>query len=261
MSIGNGTEVVLIQVISLFPGFVTSVAEYGVVGRATERNLMSLECLNPRDFTNDLHRTVDDRPYGGGPGIVMKYEPLAAAIAVARQQGPTECPVVCLSPQGVVFDQATARRYASLSGLILLAGRYEGIDERLMRSEVDEELSLGDFVLSGGEIAALAVIDAVTRLLPGVLGDDESAQQDSFMEGLLDHPHFTRPEVVAGQRVPEVLLSGDHAAIARWRVKQALGRSFERRPELVEKLALDDEQQKLLDEYLNDQAGDTPAGG
>jgi tRNA (guanine37-N1)-methyltransferase len=248
------------QVISLFPGLVNSVAEYGVVGRATERKLMSLECLNPRDFTSDKHRTVDDRPYGGGPGMVMKYEPLSAAIAVARQQGPKECPVVCLSPQGVVFDQAMARRYASLPGLILLAGRYEGIDERLIRSEVDEELSLGDFVLSGGEIAALAVIDAVTRLLPGVLGDDESARQDSFMEGLLDHPHFTRPEEVVGQRVPEVLLSGDHAAIARWRVKQALGRSFERRPDLVERLGLDDEQQKLLDEYLNDQAGDTPAG-
>jgi len=231
---------------------VGQVAEYGVVGRAQERELLDLGCENPRDYADDPHRTVDDRPYGGGPGMVLKYEPTAKAIAAARSELPTGSPVVCLSPQGVVFDQAVAQRYAALPGLILLAGRYEGIDERLIENEVDEELSLGDFVLSGGEIAAMAVIDAVTRLLPGVLGDDESAMQDSFMEGLLDHPHYTRPENIAGQRVPAVLLSGDHARIARWRHKQALGRSFLRRPDLVRKLDLSREQRVLLDEFLKE---------
>ncbi len=242
-----------IAVVSIFPEMVGQVAEYGVIGRAKERGLLSLLCENPRDYTSDVHRTVDDRPYGGGPGMVLKYEPAARAIHAAKADMPEGCPVVCLSPQGKVFDQDTARRYAGLQGMILLAGRYEGIDERLLENEVDEELSLGDFVLSGGEIAAMAVIDAVARLLPGVLGDDESAAQDSFMEGLLDHPHYTRPEIVAGQRVPAVLLSGDHARIARWRYKQALGRSFVRRPDLVKDLKLDREQQKLLDEFLKEQ--------
>jgi tRNA (guanine37-N1)-methyltransferase len=185
--------------------------------------------------------------------MVLKYEPTAAAIEATRKRLPKGSPVVCLSPQGKVFDQATARRYAGMEGLILLAGRYEAIDERLIENEVDEELSLGDFVLSGGEIAAMAVIDAVARLLPGVLGDDESAIQDSFMEGLLDHPHYTRPESIDGKRVPAVLLSGDHARIARWRYKQALGRSWLRRPDLVEKLELDSEQRELLDEFLKEQ--------
>jgi tRNA (guanine37-N1)-methyltransferase len=238
------------QVVTLFPQMVNTIAAYGVVGRAIERELISLECQNPRDFTDDAHRTVDDRPYGGGPGMVLKYAPAAAAIAAAKEQLPAGSPVVCLSPQGTVFDQAVAQRIAGLSGIVFLAGRYEGIDERLLESVVDEELSLGDFVLSGGEIAAMAVIDAVARLLPGVLGDAASALQDSFMEGLLDHPHYTRPEEVDGRRVPDVLLSGDHARIAKWRHQQALGRSFERRPDLLEKLELDDEQQMLLDEYL-----------
>ncbi len=242
-----------IGVVSIFPEFVHSVAEYGVVGRAVQRDLLSLRYRNPRDFTADTHRTVDDRPYGGGPGMVMKYEPVAAAIDAVKAELPDDCPVVCLSPQGRLFDQSVALRLAEMPGLVLLAGRYEGIDERLMHTAVDEELSLGDFVLSGGEIAAMAVIDAVVRLLPGVLGDEESASQDSFMGGLLDHPHYTRPEEVAGQRVPDVLLSGDHAKIARWRYKQALGRSFLRRPDLVSKLGLDDEQQRLLDEYLSEQ--------
>ena len=240
------------QVVTLFPEMVSTIAEYGVVGRAVERELISLDCQNPRDFTDDVHRTVDDRPYGGGPGMVMKYEPAAAAIAAAKEKLPAGSPVVCLSPQGAVFDQATAQRFAGLSGIVFLTGRYEGIDERLVESVVDEELSLGDFVLSGGEIAAMAVIDAVARLLPGVLGDEASALQDSFMEGLLDHPHYTRPEEIDGRRVPDVLLSGDHARIAKWRFQQALGRSFERRPDLVEKLELNDEQQKLLDEYLEE---------
>jgi tRNA (guanine37-N1)-methyltransferase len=242
-----------IAVVSLFPELVDQVVEYGVVGRAVERQLLSLECRNPRDFTNDVHRTVDDRPYGGGPGMVLKYEPAARAIRKAKTGMSDSCPVICLSPAGRVFDQGEARRLASLQGFVLLAGRYEGIDERLIENEVDEELSLGDFVLSGGEIAAMAVIDAVTRLLPGVLGDEESASQDSFMNGLLDYPHYTRPELVDGKRVPAVLLSGDHAHIARWRYKQALGRSFLRRPDLVEKLKLDVEQQQLLDEFLREQ--------
>ena len=240
------------QVVTLFPQMVNTIAAYGVVGRAIDRELISLKCQNPRDFTEDAHRTVDDRPYGGGPGMVLKYAPAAAAIAAAKEQLPAGSPVVCLSPQGTVFDQAVAQRIAGLSGIVFLAGRYEGIDERLLESVVDEELSLGDFVLSGGEIAAMAVIDAVARLLPGVLGDAASALQDSFMEGLLDHPHYTRPEEVDGRRVPDVLLSGDHARIAKWRHQQALGRSFERRPDLLEKLELDDEQQTLLDEYLEE---------
>jgi len=241
------------SVVSLFPEMVATIADYGVVGRARGRELISLECENPRDHTDDAHRTVDDRPYGGGPGMVMKFEPIARALRAARSRLPDGSRVVCLSPQGKVFDQAMARRLSFLPGLILLAGRYEGIDERLMESEVDEELSLGDFVLSGGEIAAMAVIDAVVRLLPGVLGDNESAEQDSFVDGLLDYPHYTRPEVVEGRTVPEVLLSGDHARIARWRRKQALGRSQIRRPDLLLKLKLSDEQRELLDEFLKEQ--------
>jgi tRNA (guanine37-N1)-methyltransferase len=242
-----------IGVVTLFPEMVTAVAEYGVVGRAERRGLVSVDTENPREHAVDVHRTVDDRPYGGGPGMVMKYEPLAGAIAAIGRRLPRDVPVVCLSPQGRVFDQETAKRYAALPGLILLAGRYEGIDERLIESHVDEELSLGDFVLSGGEIAAMAVIDAIVRLLPGALGDDESAVQDSFMQGLLDHPHYTRPELVDGRAVPEVLVSGDHGAIARWRTKQALGRTAIRRPDLLERLELDDEQRKLLDEFLKEQ--------
>jgi tRNA (guanine37-N1)-methyltransferase len=242
-----------IAVVSLFPELVSQVGEYGVVGRAVERQILSLDCQNPREHAEDAHRTVDDRPYGGGPGMVLKYEPTAKAIRAAKDRLPEGSPVICLSPQGTAFDQATARRLAGMQGMVLLAGRYEGIDERLIENEVDEELSLGDFVLSGGEIAAMAVIDAVARLLPGVLGDEESAIQDSFTSGLLDHPHYTRPEQIAGQRVPAVLLSGDHARIARWRYKQALGRSFLRRPDLVRKLNLDGEQRKLLDEFLKEQ--------
>ncbi len=242
-----------IAIVSLFPEFVSQVGEFGVVGRAVQRQLLTLHCENPRDHAEDVHRTVDDRPYGGGPGMVLKVEPSARAIRAAKERLPAGSPVICLTPQGRVFDQAEARRLASLDGFVLLAGRYEDIDERLIDTEVDEELSLGDFVLSGGEIAAMAVIDAVTRLLPGVLGDEESATQDSFMDGLLDHPHYTRPEVYDGRRVPAVLLSGDHARIARWRCKQALGRTYLRRPDLVKALDLNEEQQKLLDEFLNEQ--------
>lgn len=241
-----------ISVVSLFPEMVKEIARHGVVGRAIDNSIVDLECVNPRDFAKDTHRTVDDRPYGGGPGMVMKFEPVAAAVEQAKEAMPAGSPVICMSPQGTPFDQASARRLAKLPGMILLAGRYEGIDERLIEAVVDEEISLGDFVLSGGEIAAMAVIDAVARLLPGVLGDDESALQDSFSEGLLDYPHYTRPEVIDGRQVPEVLLSGDHARIDRWRRKQAIGRSYRRRPELIGNLQLDDEQQTLLAEYLQE---------
>lgn len=248
---------VQVQVISLFPDRVDTVATFGVVGRAVEQGRLALGYQDPRTFTTDVHRTVDDRPYGGGPGMVMKYAPLKAAIDAARAALPDGSPVICLSPQGRPFDQDWARRLAARPGFALLAGRYEGIDERLMEAEVDEELSLGDFVLSGGEIAAMAVIDAVARLLPGVLGDEESAAQDSFMAGLLDCPHYTRPEEIDGRRVPEALLSGDHARIARWREQQALGRTFERRPDLFDKLELSPGQQALLDEFLGQRK---PAG-
>ena len=242
-----------IAVVSLFPDMVQTVAEHGVVGRAIERQLAALRIDNPRDYATDAHRTVDDRPYGGGPGMVLKYRPAAEAIRAARAAMPEGSPVLYLSPSGKGFDQAEAARLATLPGMILVAGRYEGVDERLIEKEVDEELSLGDFVLSGGEIAAMAVIDAVVRLLPGALGDDDSAAQDSFVEGLLDYPHYTRPEEIEGRRVPAVLLSGDHARIARWRYKQALGRSYLRRPDLVSKLQLGREQRELLDEFLKEQ--------
>jgi tRNA (guanine37-N1)-methyltransferase len=241
-----------IRVISLFPEMVQAVAEYGVVGRAIDKQIVGLQCINPREFTTDAHRTVDDRPYGGGPGMVMKFAPTAAAIEKARESMPEGTRVYCMSPQGKPFDQASAARLAGMPGMILLAGRYEGIDERLIEAQVDEEISLGDYVLSGGEIAAMAIIDATIRLLPGVLGDDESAMQDSFSNGLLDHPHYTRPEVIDGRAVPEVLLSGDHERIRRWRLQQAIGRSYRRRPELVEKLELDVEQKQLLAEYLKE---------
>lgn len=240
------------SVVTLFPEMFDAIAKYGVVGRAIGNRIVTLQCINPREFTTDAHRTVDDRPYGGGPGMVMKYEPMAAAIEQARETMPAESLVICMSPQGAPFNQAAAQRLGGLPGVILLAGRYEGIDERLMERHVDEEISLGDYVLSGGEIAAMAVIDATVRLLPGVLGDDESALQDSFSAGLLDFPHYTRPEMVDGRPVPEVLLSGDHARINRWRMKQAIGRSFRRRPDLLEKMELDVEQKQLLAEYLKE---------
>lgn len=238
------------QIVTLFPEMVKIITEYGVVGRAADNGIVSVGFQNPRDFTTDAHRTVDDRPYGGGPGMVLKFKPLDAALDAARRLVPEGSPIVCLTPQGEKFDQSTAERYAELPGIILLSGRYEGIDQRIIEVWADEELSLGDFVMSGGEIAAMAVADAIVRLLPGVLGDDQSAQQDSFVDGMLDHPHYTRPEEIAERRVPEVLLSGDHARIARWRFQQALGKTFVRRPELIEKLNLTDEQSNVLDEYL-----------
>jgi len=239
-----------IRVVTLFPEMVAAGTGFGVCGRAIQRGLVRLGTVNPRDFTTDVHRTVDDRPYGGGPGMVLKAEPFQAAIGAARERVPTGSPVVFLTPQGRRFDQRVAGEFATLPGLVLVAGRYEGFDERLLDVEADDEVSLGDFVLSGGEVAAAAIIDAVVRLLPGALGDEQSAEQDSFADGLLDCPHYTRPESLAGRQVPQVLREGNHEAIRRWRLKQALGRTSERRPDLLAKRELSAEETDLLDEYL-----------
>ncbi|MGB5541703.1 MAG: tRNA (guanosine(37)-N1)-methyltransferase TrmD [Gammaproteobacteria bacterium] len=241
-----------IDVVTLFPEMIRERSGYGVQGRAIAQGVLELVTWNPRDFTTDRHRNVDDRPYGGGPGMVMQVQPLRDAIRAARAAGPGAARVICLSPQGARFDQQCARELATQQHLVLVAGRYEGIDERLVDLEVDEELSVGDFVLSGGELPALLVMDAVTRLLPGALGAADSALADSFMDGLLDYPHYTRPERIEGRDVPEVLLSGDHAAIRRWRHKQALGRTWLRRPDLLARMRLDEQQQRLLDEFINE---------
>ena len=247
-----------IEFVTLFPQQVLGLAGFGVIGRAVERGLVELGSVNPRDFTGDVHRTVDDRPYGGGPGMVMKVEPLRDAIKTAKRGLPAGSPCVVMSAQGRVLDEALVQELATQRGLVLVAGRYEGPDERLIALEADYEISVGDFVLTGGELPAMVVADAVARRIPGVLGDAESAAQDSFAEGLLDCPHYTRPEEVEGHRVPEVLLSGDHGAIRRWRLKQALGRTWLRRPELLEKTELDDEQRVLLDEFIAEtRAGDS----
>jgi len=241
------------RVVTLFPDLVTETTKIGVCGRAARRGLIDVAAVDPREFTDDIHRSVDDRPYGGGPGMVLKVAPVRAAIRQARGMIPTGCPVVFLTPQGRRFDQAVAQQFAALPGMVLVAGRYEGFDERLLDSEADDEISLGDFVLSGGEIAAVAVIDAVVRLLPGVLGDETSAEQDSFMDGLLDCPHYTRPETVDDRAVPAVLLEGNHEEIRRWRLKQALGRTYLRRPDLLQGRELSDEEQRLLREFLDEQ--------
>ncbi len=238
-----------IDVISIFPPMFEAISAYGVTGRAIEKGLLQLRVRNPRDFAKDARRTVDDRPYGGGPGMVMMAEPLAAAIHSARAEQASEVRVIYLSPQGRRLDQAAVTALAARSGLILLAGRYEGVDERLLAAEVDEEWSIGDYVLSGGELPAMVMIDAVARLLPGVLGHEDSAQQDSFVHGLLDCGHYTRPEVYAGGTVPAVLLSGNHEHIRRWRLQQALGQTWLKRPDLLEKMQLNQEQQDLLDAF------------
>ncbi len=237
------------DVVTLFPEMVDHALRFGVTGRARERGLVRLFLWNPRDFTRDRHRTVDDRPYGGGPGMVMKVQPLQDAIRAAKAAGEVAARVVYLSPQGRCLEHEAVKRFAGMEGLILVSGRYEGVDQRLLENEIDEEWSIGDYVLSGGELAALVLIDAVTRLLPGVLGDAESARQDSHAQGLLDYPHYTRPEEIDGRRVPEVLLSGDHQAIARWRRKQALGRTWLRRPELLARRELTAEDLALLEEF------------
>jgi tRNA (guanine37-N1)-methyltransferase len=242
---------VRIDVVTLFPEMIRVQAGYGVQGRAVARGLVDLVTWNPRDYTLDRHGSVDDKPYGGGPGMVMQVQPLLDAIEAAQSTGPN-APVIYLSPQGGRFTQDMARLFAERERLILLAGRYEGIDERLIDMVVDEEVSIGDYVLSGGELPVLVVMDAVTRLLPGALGDADSAREDSFMDGLLDYPHYTRPEQVEGRQVPDVLLSGNHAAIRRWRRKQALGRTRLRRPELLEALTLDDQDRALLIEFFEE---------
>jgi tRNA (guanine37-N1)-methyltransferase len=246
------------DVVTLLPEMFEA-ARLGVTGRAFERGQAQLRLWNPRDYTHDVHRTVDDRPYGGGPGMVMKVEPLRAAILDAKRAAPGSR-VAYLSPQGRRFDQQAAAELAGRDGMILVAGRYEGIDERIIARCVDEEWSIGDYVLSGGELAAMVVMDAVIRLLPGVLGHEDSAAQDSYMAGLLDCPHYTRPEEIDGLRVPGVLLSGNHEEIRRWRLKQALGRTWERRPDLLAHRELTGEERKLLDEYLGAREGADATG-
>jgi len=240
------------DVISLFPEMITNSASYGVTGRAIERDIVSLSVWNPRDYTQDRHKAVDDRPYGGGPGMVMKFQPLHDAVYQAKSAGSQDAKVVYLSPQGKPITQALLTEACNVSQLILVAGRYEGVDERFVNKDCDDEWSIGDYVISGGELAALIVIDAITRLLPGVLGHEESAQQDSHMNGLLDYPHFTRPEDLEGYQVPHVLLSGNHAEIDVWRMKQALGRTWQRRPDLLEKKNLSAVQSNLLQQFKNE---------
>ena len=238
-----------IDVLSLFPDFIRQAAQVGVVGRALERGLLQVEAWNPRDFATDNYRRVDDRPFGGGPGMVMLPEPLKACLDAARAASSEVAKVICLSPQGVPLTQAKARELAVMPRLILICGRYEGLDERFIEREIDEELSIGDYVLSGGELAAAVVIDAVGRLQEGALNDAESAAQDSFEDGLLDCPHYTRSEAWGTDGVPPVLLSGDHAKIARWRRQQSLGRTWLRRPDLLSRLTLDRKDAELLAEF------------
>ncbi|HYK99714.1 MAG TPA: tRNA (guanosine(37)-N1)-methyltransferase TrmD [Steroidobacteraceae bacterium] len=243
-----------IEVVTLFPRMIAGALEYGVVGRAIERGLVTVGTEDPRAHTLDAHRTVDDRPYGGGPGMVMKPEPLLAAIRAAHRRLPPGSPRICLSAQGEPFGERAARALAALPGLLLVAGRYEGIDERVTGLGIDRELSIGDYVLSGGELPALTVIDAVVRLLPGALGDERSSEEDSFASGLLDWPHYTRPEVFEGLSVPPVLLSGDHAGIGRWRLQRAVERTWRRRPDLIAAARLAPEAQRVLNELLAAQA-------
>lgn len=244
-----------IDVVTLFPEMLRTLTDYGIPRRAKEQRIIELRTWNPRDYSAAKHRNVDDRPYGGGPGMVMQAGPLGEAIDAAKADG-AQGPVVYLSPQGKRLDQTAVRNFAALPGFILVAGRYEGVDERLIERRVDEEWSIGDYVLSGGEPAALVLIDAVIRLLPGALGDADSALQDSFMDGLLDYPHYTRPEEVQGARVPDVLLGGNHAEIERWRMKQSLGRTWQRRPDLLKQMKLTKEQRRLLDEFIAEQTGE-----
>lgn len=238
------------DVVTLFPEMFAAVTQSGIPRKALEAGLWRLQTWNPRDFTLDNYRTVDDRPYGGGPGMVMLAEPLEKALDAAQSEGGGR--VIYLTPQGKSLDHATVMELAGRQAVTLLCGRYEGVDERLIRRRVDEELSLGDFVLSGGELAAMAVIDAVVRQLPGALGDGQSALEESFAGGLLDCPQYTRPETYAGERIPQVLLSGHHEQIRRWRLQQALGRTWLRRPELVAARRLSDEELKLLEEFKQD---------
>ncbi|MFN5744805.1 MAG: tRNA (guanosine(37)-N1)-methyltransferase TrmD [Methylococcaceae bacterium] len=237
------------DIVTLFPEMVRQAAINGVVGRALSKGLIDLRVWNPRDYAEDRYRTVDDRPYGGGPGMVMKVAPLRRTLAAVVKDSDLVAKTIYLSPQGRLLDQQAVNAFSKMPRLILLAGRYEGVDERLIDAEVDEEWSIGDYVLSGGELPALVLFDAITRLIPGVLGHQQSALQDSHMSGLLDYPHYTRPENIEGQLVPKVLQSGSHEAIRRWRLRESLGRTWVRRPDLLQRMHLDSEQQSLLDEY------------
>lgn len=239
-----------VEVISLFPEMFAAISAYGITSRAVKQELLKLTCWNPRDYTTDRHQTVDDRPFGGGPGMVMKVKPLEGALADAKAAAGEGAKVIYLSPQGRQLTQQAVQELAQERALILIAGRYEGIDERFIEAHVDEEWSIGDYVLSGGELPAMVLVDAVTRLLPGALGHAGSAEEDSFSDGLLDCPHYTRPEVYEGKGVPEVLMSGNHEHIRRWRLQQALGRTWERRADLLESRSLSGEEKKLLAEYL-----------
>lgn len=235
--------------VSLFPDMFNGISEEGVFGRAVKNGLLEIAHFNPRDYTHDRHRTVDDRPYGGGPGMLMMVQPLTDAILAAKQAAGKNTKVIYLSPQGRKLDQAGAAELAAMDNLVLVCGRYEGVDERVIEAHIDEEWSIGDYVLSGGELAAIVLMDAVARLKPGVLGHQHSAQQDSFSDGLLDCPHYTRPEVLGDRAVPSVLLSGDHEKIRQWRLQQSLGRTWLRRPELINYRALTEEQKRLLEEF------------
>jgi tRNA (guanine37-N1)-methyltransferase len=250
-----------IEIVTLFPQMIRGAVEFGILGRALERGLLQVGTEDPRAHTVNLHRTVDDRPYGGGPGMVLKPEPMLAAIRAAHARLPAGSPRLCLSAQGQLFGAAQARELAALPGFLLIAGRYEGIDERVITLGVDRELSIGNYVLSGGELAALVVLDAVARLLPGALGDERSSVEDSFAAGLLDWPHYTRPEVFEGLTVPQVLLSGDHADIRRWRLEQAVRRTWLRRPDLIVKEELTDETARVLNEFLAARKAGEPVGG
>ncbi|MDG1851843.1 MAG: tRNA (guanosine(37)-N1)-methyltransferase TrmD [Gammaproteobacteria bacterium] len=246
-------------IVTLFPDMFTALSEFGVSSRAIRDGLAELSFWNPRDYSIDKHKTVDDRPYGGGPGMLMKTGPLEGAINAAKQHLPGAS-VLYLTPQGKPLEQSAVNQLARRDSLILLCGRYEGIDERVIETQVDEEYSLGDYVLSGGELAAMVCLDAIIRLQPGALGHEESVGQDSFMNGLLDCPHYTRPEEFAGKVVPPVLLSGDHEAIRKWRLKQSLGRTWERRPELIERMIeakeLTDEHRQLLEMFISEHESD-----
>lgn len=250
-----------IDVVTLFPERVRAVAEYGVTGRAHERCLVSLHTWDPRDETRDAHRTVDDRPFGGGPGMLMQVTPARAALRRAAAAAPRGARRIHLGPQGRPLDQRALRDMAAAPGLILLCSRYEGVDERVLETDIDEEWSLGDFVISGGELAAMVVIDGVVRLLPGAVGDEQSVDDDSFTDGLLEGPQYTRPEEIDGQRVPPVLLSGNHRAIAAWRRKQALGRTWLRRPDLLQGRELRPSDRRLLEEFIAEYRGQAATAG
>ena len=241
-----------IAVVSIFPEMFNAIVDFGISGRAIKQGLVELKTWTPRDFAHDRHSTVDERPYGGGPGMVMMVQPLRDAIAAARSWAGNDAKVIYLSPQGRTLDQTGVTELSGYPNMVLVAGRYEGIDERLLQTVIDEEWSIGDYVLSGGELPAMVLIDAVIRMVPGALGHALSAEQDSFTDGLLDCPHYTRPEDFEGMRVPEVLLSGNHELIRRWRLKQSLGRTWLRRPDLLQARNLTEEQQKLLTEYRRD---------